>query len=169
MFDLSGDTKDFSFQAANASVEVGPGASVDLEMTFSPTVLGSEAARVAHLRIQVLNNPFDMYVVELKGQVFECDATLLPLKSVFAGAAAAGGGGAEDGGGVVKMLVDSNVHGSGAQGEAARAAKGKANDIEPRIRPSPYADRYLCPIFGCWRPLQNSELSGAVRYYGAKQ
>ena len=84
-------------------------------------------------------------------------------------AAAAGGGGAEDGGGVVKMLVDSNVHGSGAQGEAARAAKGKANDIEPRIRPSPYADRYLCPIFGCWRPLQNSELSGAVRYYGAKQ
>jgi hypothetical protein len=92
LFDLSGDTKDFSFQAANASVEVGPGASVDLEMTFSPTVLGSEAARVAHLRIQVLNNPFDMYVVELKGQVFECDATLLPLKSVFAGAAAAGGG-----------------------------------------------------------------------------
>jgi hypothetical protein len=75
---------------------------------------------------------------------------------------------------MVKMEVDSNgadAAEGGAQGKppAAGSVKGVVRNearIVARIGASPYEDRYLCPIFGCWRSIQNAEQSGAVRYYG---
>jgi hypothetical protein len=87
-------------------------------------------------------------------------------------AAAVQGAGAEDArGGVVKMELDSNgadAAEGGAQGKPAAASfvKRVVRNAEARIVPSPYEDRYLCPIFGCWRSIQNAEQSGAVKYYG---
>ena len=86
-------------------------------------------------------------------------------------AAAAQGAGAEDArGGMMKMELDSNGADAAEKGAGKLAAasfvKRVVRNAEARIVASPYEDRYLCPIFGCWRSIQNAEQSGAVKYYG---
>jgi hydrocephalus-inducing protein len=76
LFEVTGDDS-FDFAAKGASVNLEPGASKELPITFAPKVVGEEdGAKVGTIKVSVLNNPFDMYTLDLTGSTYACDAVV---------------------------------------------------------------------------------------------
>ena len=75
LFEMDG-SPDFKFGYAASSLTIEPGAKKDMFVTFSPTKVGDDANRIAKIKVTVLNNQFDHYVLNLTATTYACDATL---------------------------------------------------------------------------------------------
>jgi hypothetical protein len=76
LFNMTG-SEDFSFSGRNTSLTLEPGQQEDLTVSFCPKhVSEGKDMQTASVRVTVLHNHFDFYVLKLKGSSYECDAVI---------------------------------------------------------------------------------------------
>ena len=81
LFNMDGDS-DFFFSSRDASVSVEPGAVSHLTLKFAPKPSSDSASntegteKIAQVRMNVLNNQFDQYLIKLSGTSYSCDAMI---------------------------------------------------------------------------------------------
>ena len=76
LFEMTG-SDDFKFSGKNASLTLEPGQQEDLTVSYCPKSVGdSKDVQTASVRVTVLNNHFDFYLLKLIGSAYECDAII---------------------------------------------------------------------------------------------
>ena len=75
LFDIIGDD-DFIFPAKGTSLTVNPGKKESVWVSFSPKEVIGDGSKKAVIKVSVLNNPFDQYVLQLVGSSYSCDAMI---------------------------------------------------------------------------------------------
>ena len=75
LIECEGD-KDFVCNAAGGSLVLEPNESKEIGISFKPIVVGENADRTATVKVTVLNNPFDIYTLNLSGNTYSCDAVV---------------------------------------------------------------------------------------------
>lgn len=75
LFQLQGDD-DFVFPARGTSLEIAPGAKKEIDVSFHPIDVFGNGERNAQLKVTVLHNQYDQYVINLKAQAYACDAMI---------------------------------------------------------------------------------------------
>ena len=73
LFEFTGH-KDFLFPARGSSVTVQPGGREELSVSFAPQSVDDGPDRSASIKISVLHNQFDTYMIKLQGTTYACDA-----------------------------------------------------------------------------------------------
>jgi hydrocephalus-inducing protein len=76
LFNMTG-SEDFQFSGRNTSLTLEPGQQEDLTVSFCPKHESEgKDMQAASVRVTVLHNHFDFYVLKLKGSSYECDAVI---------------------------------------------------------------------------------------------
>lgn len=81
LFNMEGDS-DFLFSSRDASVSIEPGTTSTLTLQFAPKPDANNSAntagteKTASIKMSVLNNQFDQYLVKLQGLSYSCDAMI---------------------------------------------------------------------------------------------
>ena len=76
LFKMTG-SEDFHFSGRNTSLTLEPGQQEDLTVSFCPKHVGEgKDMQAASVRVTVLHNHFDFYVLKLRGSSYECDAVI---------------------------------------------------------------------------------------------
>ena len=75
LFDMSGDD-DFPFQCRGSSITLNPGDKQELMIQFAPQKADERGSRSATIKVSVLNNLYDHYLVKLLGTTYACDAII---------------------------------------------------------------------------------------------
>ena len=76
LFNMTG-SDEFHFSGRNTSLTLEPGQQEDLTVSFCPKhVSEGKEMQTASVRVTVLHNHFDFYVLKLKGSSYECDAVI---------------------------------------------------------------------------------------------
>lgn len=76
LFTMTGDGRDFLFPSNGSSLTVQPGAKEEIFVTFAPSAVGPDETKTAQVKIAVLHNPFDLYLLDLVGVAYTCDAVI---------------------------------------------------------------------------------------------
>ena len=76
LFEMTG-SDDFKFSGRNSSLTLEPGQQENLTVSYCPKSVGdSKDVQTASVRVTVLKNHFDFYLLKLKGSAYECDAII---------------------------------------------------------------------------------------------
>jgi hypothetical protein len=76
LFDVTGP-EGFLFDHRDAALTIEPGQKEDLTVSFAPKALaGPNEAQLANVKVSVVNNQYDQYLVKMKAVAYECDAMI---------------------------------------------------------------------------------------------